>query len=188
MLEEIEEDLPIEPYTDPHVRELVAHLTEDDNKRPLSARGLSSGSTNGSGGGSGQGAMLEGAEEYTCYATSLRATVVTTAVEFINNPEARKWLGDNLPTMVQQSIQIISSSNNNGNGNNNTILQKSTQTQTAAALDLCYYIRLLPLIMSPLDLLSQLVPLLKQLIGAHMYKQGKILCTCIHILHIYTII
>ena len=169
MLDEIEEDLPIEPYTDPHVRELVAHLTEDDNKRPLSARGLSSGSTNGSGGGSGQGAMLEGAEEYTCYATSLRATVVNTAVEFINNPEARKWLGDNLPTMVQQSIQIIS--NSTGDGDNKTTLQKSTQT--AAALDLCYYIRLLPLIMSPLDLLSQLVPLLKQLIDAHMYKQGK---------------
>ena len=168
MLEEIEEDLPIEPYTDPHVRELVAHLTEDDSKRPLSARGIGSGSANSSG-GSGQGTMLEGAEEYTCYATSLRATVVTTAVEFINNPEARKWLGDNLPTMVQQSIQIVS--NSTGNGNNNTTLQKSTQT--AAALDLCYYIRLLPLIMSPLDLLSQLVPLLKQLIDAHMYKQGE---------------
>ena len=93
--------------------------------------------------------------------TSLRAISKICIGELVGSPDAFSWFSQNLPLLMQQSLQVLSSG---ASGNK--------KKQTAAALDICFYVNLLPLCTPSIELFTLLTPLVHQLVESRIYAQG----------------
>jgi hypothetical protein len=84
-------------------------------------------------------------------------------MEMLGSPEVSLWLAQNLPNRMQEAIINVAS--------NTKLIKRSIQV--SSGLDICFYLRLLPACIPPLDLFIQLSSFLQQLMELRMHSQGK---------------
>lgn len=132
-VDELIEDLAVDTLVDPHMRNILSHITDF------------------SGGGD---STVEGAEEVNCVGTLLLGDVVQLFGELAASPDVLQWLSSNVTQLVGQNIPQL--------------------TRSAAAVDLHFLVRLLPLLSTnATQLISQLTGLLGQLLDSQMHSRGR---------------
>ena len=157
LLDELEDDFTIEPLSDPLMRHLLAHALADDHNI---TGGVSNKVIHSSKERSHE--KLSGVEEHLCVGTSLRSSAKNCISELVGAPDAFAWFSQNVPQFMQNALQTLM---------NTTGI--SRRKQTAAALDICFYVNLLPLCTPSIELFSLLTPLIHQLVSSRIYTQGK---------------
>lgn len=175
-LDALIEDLNADPFSDTQIRELVSNINTEENSMTLksssSSSALSASSAPSSkspktppstvtGPASVVQQQVQGSEENASDCSSLRQHTATCVAAFCLNIDARQWLAQSLPQLMQSCMTVLSDPT------------KDSDTKSAAALDACFYIRLMPVCVPPMDIFAQLCTLHSQLVESRIHSQGK---------------
>eukprot|EP01038_Epipyxis_sp_PR26KG_P009793 gene9793-13175_t len=148
-IEELIEDFHVDPLVDPHIKELVMHLEMQNSINGNKINSPNSPNIDGN-----ASPDLQGEVEAGFIGTSLLTNITNLFAELVLSPDVSLWLNQTVTQLVHQYINILSS-------NISTSIQKS-----AAAVDLCFLTRLLPMITSnQSQLLIQLINLAVQMVS-----------------------
>ena len=148
-VDDMEEGLVVEPITDVHLREIVDHL------RCGGADGKAA----------QQGAAVEGAEEAADAISAIRGGYLRLLGLFYSHGcatgghnDTHAWLVSTVPPMMQELIDKVSGAGDDA---------------YAAAIDVAFIVRVLPLCCDRADLFLQLINLSLHLMNNRMYSRGK---------------
>lgn len=168
-LEEIIEETAIDPLVDPHFRSMLSHLLHGGvgDSGGSSSAGASLG---GEGGAAGAGGAVPAAavsevvvdSESNNTSIQLCSACSTLFAELVYVEDVRTWLNNTVMTLLGQNMATISSTVHTSKGN------------CAAAVDLLFLVRILPLLSrDKIQLVSQLVTLTVQLLESGIHSYGK---------------
>eukprot|EP01036_Dinobryon_divergens_P024118 gene24118-32535_t len=162
-LDELIDDFKTEPVVDQHTKEILNNLSA-----------ASSAGSNGKSGGRGNAdnskAAAISAEESGYVGTELRIDVSSLLGELVTCHEVSLWTQQTVSQMVNQSIALLFQSHQPHTGGSVCM----SKGQSSAVVDLCFLLRLLPMVSgNKHQLVVQLVLLIGQLIDNSMLMYGS---------------
>lgn len=172
-LDALIEDLNADPFSDPQIRELVSNINTEESPATLTSSSSSSALASSkssksaktppslAGPASVVQQQVQGSEENESDCSSLRQHTATCVAGFCLNIDARQWLAQSLPQLMQSCMTVLGDPT------------KGSDSKSQAALDACFYIRLMPVCVPPMDIFAQLCTLHGQLVESRIHSKGK---------------
>lgn len=158
-VEELIEDMTIDPLVDPHIRSILSHICDYPRTNTTTSNTANNNNNNNSSNSHNATAVLS-AEEVNFIGSVLLRDCTTLFTELVASIDVQQWLTNSVNQLQSQHVAILSS--------------PTSANHSSSAVDLHFLTSLLPLLQVPLpQIIAQLATLAAQLSESQLYNRGK---------------